>query len=149
MIDVRGLLSHILWIVAIFLVLSCTGQNDRHRGEVKDLNITAEDTEIQPVITFDRLSHDFGSIIEGEQVVCYFGYKNNGATELILTSVEATCGCTTPDWSSEPLESGKKTSLKIIFDATNRSGSQRKVVTVISNASNSTVKLTILANIET
>jgi len=136
-------------MVAIFLFMSCTGQNDRHTADIEESEGVLKVAGDQSVITFDRLSHDFGTIIEGEQVVCYFDYVNSGATELVLTSVEATCGCTTPDWNSEPLEPGKKERLKIIFDATNRSGAQRKEVTVNSNAGNSIVRLTISANIET
>jgi hypothetical protein len=106
-------------------------------------------SEYQPIITFDNLEHDFGTIIEGEKVVCYFDYENTGSSELVLNAVEAACGCTTPDWSSEPLEPGKRLSLQIIFDTSGRSGIQRKQVTVKSNASNSIVKLTLKANIET
>ncbi len=75
---------------------------------------------------FDTLIHDFGTIIEGEQVVCYFDYRNEGGEDLLISSVEATCGCTTPDWSREPLGPGEKGSLAIIFDASGRSGIQRK-----------------------
>jgi len=96
---------------------------------------------------FDTLEHDFGTIIEGERVVCYFDYTNGGGTELVVTSVEATCGCTTPGWSSEPLNPGERESLELIFDASGRSGVQRKVVTIQSNASNQLIELTIKANI--
>jgi hypothetical protein len=82
-------------------------------------------------------------------VVCYFDYENTGSSELVINSVEASCGCTTPDWSSEPLQPGERKSLQIIFDATGRSGMQRKVVTVTSNASNGEVRITLMANIET
>ncbi len=41
-------------------------------------------------------------------VVCYFDYENKGKGDLLITSVEATCGCTTPDWSREPLKPGER-----------------------------------------
>ena len=96
---------------------------------------------------FDTLEHDFGTIIEGERVVGYFDYQNGGGKDLLITSVEATCGCTTPNWSREPLEPGEKKTLEIIFDASGRSGEQRKLVTVKSNASNQVVQLTIRATV--
>jgi hypothetical protein len=106
-----------------------------------------QDSVSQPVMLFDTLEHDFGTIIEGERVVGYFDYQNGGGKDLLITSVEATCGCTTPGWSSEPLKPGEKGRLEVIFDASGRSGAQRKVVTVQSNASNQPVRLTIKANI--
>ena len=96
---------------------------------------------------FDTLVHDFGTIIEGESVVCYFDYSNRGVGDLVITGVEATCGCTVPSWSREPLKPGARETLQLIFDASGRSGEQRKQVTVKSNASNEVVRLTIRARV--
>jgi hypothetical protein len=126
---------------------SCGGQNGSQGRAQETGYIESQDSVGQPVMVFDTLVHDFGTIIEGEQVICYFDYFNGGDKELVITSVEATCGCTTPNWSHEPLEPGEKGSLAIIFDASGRSGIQRKVVTVMSNASNQVVRLTIRANV--
>ena len=128
-------------------LLSCNGQNGREQPEAATQAVTGQNIDNEPVIVFDTLIHDFGTIIEGESVVCYFDYRNGGGGELIITSVEANCGCTTPDWNGEPLGSGKKETLEIIFDASGRSGEQRKLVTVKSNASNQVVQLTIRANV--
>ena len=80
-------------------------------------------------------------------MVCYFDYGNEGGEDLLITTVEATCGCTTPNWSREPLGPGEKETLEIIFDTSGRSGEQRKLVTVKSNASNQVVQLTIRAKV--
>ena len=149
MIKVKSLKFSVIWMFLIHVLVACTGQNDSQNLGVNDPEESAKSAQNQPVITFDRVKHDFGTIIEGEKVVCYFDYENSGGVELVINSVEASCGCTTPDWSSEPLKTGEQGRLKIIFDAAGRSGVQRKVVTVISNASNSTVRLTLSANIET
>ena len=136
-----------LGMLCIACFLACSGQNDSKTVE-KDMAVSDEQAASeQALIAFDTLQHDFGTIIEGEMVVCYFDYENAGKTDLVINSVEATCGCTTPDWNREPLKPGEKAHLKIVFDATGRSGAQRKVVTVSSNASNSTVRLTVKANI--
>lgn len=135
--------------MAIALLFSCTGHNDRLDGNDVKEDKGTQSADDQAIITFDRLDHDFGTIIEGEKVVCYFDYENTGTADLVVSTVEATCGCTTPDWSSEPLKPGERKSLQIIFDATGRNGIQRKMVTVRTNASNSVVKITLKANIET
>jgi hypothetical protein len=101
----------------------------------------------EPLMHFDTLVHDFGTIIEGESVVCYFDYSNRGGGDLVITGVEATCGCTVPSWSKEPLKPGARETLQLIFDASGRNGEQHKQVTVKSNASNEVVRLTIRARV--
>lgn len=149
MIKAGSFISGLVGLLLLPVLLSCSGQNGRLETEgLKQLE-SSQITDDQPFMDLKELSYDFGTIIEGEKVVCYFDYENTGNTELVISSVSSTCGCTTPDWSSEPLMPGERKSMQIIFDATGRSGLQRKVVTVLSNASNSPVKLTIKANIET
>ena len=100
------------------------------------------------MLVFDTLAHDFGTILEGEQVVCYFDYTNTGQGRLVIQRIESSCGCTTPDWSREPLAPGEGERLQIVFDATGRSGAQFKQVTVVSNAANQKVQLTIRAHVQ-
>ena len=137
-----------LCLSCLLMLGACTGQN----GSVKDgLEGPGEDQQNsmgQPVITFESKSHDFGTIIEGEQLVCFFDYTNTGGGELIIYSVEATCGCTTPDFSREPLKPGEKNSLKVIFNSSGRSGTQRKIVRVRSNGSEPEVQLSLKANVK-
>lgn len=126
---------------------SCGGQNGSRDELEMASEAAAQSAQGKAVIVFDTLVHDFGTIIEGERVVCYFDYRNDGDADLLITAVEASCGCTTPDWSHEPLKPGEKESLAIIFDASGRNGEQRKLVTVKTNASNQVVRLTIRANV--
>jgi len=147
--DMKPLIFNIVYLLALPVIMGCSRHNGSLPSDQADQGKVMQDTVSQSVIAFSKLTHDFGTILEGEKVVCYFDYENTGKTDLMIHSVNATCGCTTPDWSSEPVKTGDRKSLKIIFDATGRSGAQRKVVTVMSNASNEVVKLTIKANIET
>ena len=62
----------------------------------------------QPVITFEKTSHDFGKINEADgRVSTVFTFKNEGMSPLILSNVRASCGCTTPVWPREPIEPGQ------------------------------------------
>lgn len=131
---------------SIIVLLGCTGQNDSvNKG------IVAEDTQIgsngRGYLKFDTLMHDFGTLIEGEQVVCYFDYSNSGEGDVIIESVESTCGCTVADWSGEPLTPGGKASIRVMFDTSNRSGEQMKGIIIRSTAQNAEVRLKIKANI--
>jgi hypothetical protein len=141
---IRGVLPVLMLLMGL---ICCTGQNGRHQAPDILLAEIPQNPSQQAVIQFDTLAHDFGTIIEGEKVVCYFDYRNSGGSALVINSVETSCGCTTPDWNNEPLLPGGNDRLKVIFDATGRSGSQRKVVTVRSNAENSEVRLTLTAQV--
>jgi len=145
---IKGIGGLAFFASAIMVGLTaCGGQNGRKEARKGLRDHEVQITVSEPVIHFDTLEHDFGTIIEGERVVCYFDYINDGGSDLVITSVEATCGCTTPGWSKEPLKPGESENLELIFDASGRSGSQRKIVTVQSNASNKQVRLTIRANV--
>ena len=133
--------------LALLLLLACTGQNGRKVTQVGEKQEGLHDASSQADIVFDTLSYDFGTIIEGEMVVCYFDYENRGSGELLISSVEAGCGCTSPDWTREPLKPGERGELKLVFDSRGRSGSQLKSVTVISNSLTPRVSLTIRANV--
>ena len=147
MIDLNSLAPGSMLAGLILVLFSCSGQNGSQEQEGSVREIDRQDTQGESVMHFDTLAHDFGTIIEGERVVCYFDYRNEGEEDLLITGVEATCGCTTPNWSREPLKPGEHETLEIVFDASGRSGEQRKLVTVKSNASNQVVQLTIRARV--
>jgi len=147
-IDLKRYIFGGILVTLVLTVFSCVGQSGNQEKEnVADAG-DMQNSDGQPIMIFDTLVHDFGTLIEGEKVICYFNYTNGGDRELMITSVEATCGCTTPNWSREPLGPGENGSMEIIFDASGRSGTQIKVVTVTSNASNQVVRLTIRANVK-
>ena len=99
-------------------------------------------------ITFDKLQHNFGTFKEelGVQTVS-FNFKNDGAVPLILNNVQASCGCTTPEWTREPVAPGAKGLIKVSYDPRNRPGVFNKTIRVSSNAENADVVLTILGDV--
>ena len=62
---------------------------------------------------------------------------------LVLSNVRASCGCTTPKWTREPVAPNASGEIEVSYDPKNRPGSFNKTVTVSSNAENSTVVLNI------
>ena len=91
-----------------------------------------------PVITFEKKSHDFGDIFQGDKVEETFKFANTGTEPLIITNVQVTCGCTVPKgWPRDPIMPGGKGELTIAFNSAGKMGKQNKVVTVVSNAVNS------------
>lgn len=95
-------------------------------------------------IVFSNTSHDFGSILEENgSVSCEFVFTNNGDAPLVISQVTASCGCTTPDWTKAPIAPGKTGYIKATYAAKGRPGQFHKTITVISNAKEGTVQLTI------
>ena len=98
----------------------------------------------QPVITFEKTEHDFGKINEADgRVSTVFTFKNEGMTPLVLSNVRASCGCTTPTWTKEPVEPGQEGSITVTYNPNGRPGRFQKTVTITSNASEPTKKVYI------
>lgn len=90
-----------------------------------------------PVIAFEKKSHDFGQIVQGDKVEQVFKFANTGTEPLIITNVQVTCGCTTPKgWPRDPIQPGGKGEITIAFNSAGKIGRQDKVVTIVSNAAN-------------
>lgn len=88
----------------------------------------------KPVISFDVKEHDFGKINEKDGSVTYvFNFTNKGNAPLVISRVQASCGCTTPTWSKEPIEPGKKGAVTVTYNTANRPGMFTKTITVYSN----------------
>jgi hypothetical protein len=100
-------------------------------------------------INFDQTSYVFGRIKEeAGKVEHVFTITNKGDKPLILQSVTASCGCTTPEWPRDPILPGKTAGIKVVFDPTNRGGNFDKRITVVSNATNGNAELKISGVIE-
>jgi hypothetical protein len=88
----------------------------------------------KPAITFKTKIHDFGTVKEEVGKVIYvFEFTNTGTADLVLTNVQASCGCTTPDWTKTPIAPGKKGVVNVTYTATGRPGPFNKTITIISN----------------
>ena len=97
-------------------------------------------------IKFDKMMHDYGTIVQGADGNCEFKFTNDSKTPLILSNVQASCGCTAPEWPKEPIAPGKSSSIKVKYN-TALVGVFNKSITVNSNAANSTVLLQIKGNV--
>lgn len=95
-------------------------------------------------ISFSSSIHDFGEIEEAKGIVSYkFEFTNTGSEPLIVQRVTASCGCTTPSWTREPVMPGEKGFVNAAFNPKNRSGKFDKSITVQTNSSNPTTVLRI------
>jgi hypothetical protein len=98
------------------------------------------------VITFAEVKFDYGEIPFKGDGDCEFEFRNTGKTPLVLTHVKSTCGCTIPEWPSEPIKEGEQGIIRVTYD-TQRAGSFNKSIYVYSNANNGVQRLYILGRV--
>lgn len=99
------------------------------------------------VANFDAQNFDFGKIKQGSPVTHEFKFTNTGKVPMIITNVQASCGCTTPDWSKEPIAPGSKGFIKATYNAAS-AGAFNKAVTVTANIPNGSVQLFIKGEVQ-
>lgn len=97
----------------------------------------------EPVITFEKTTHDFGKINESERVSTVFEFKNEGTAPLVLTDVKASGSYITFKWSPEPIEPGQVGQIKVTYNTDGRPGRFQKSITITSNASSEPIRLYI------
>ena len=85
-------------------------------------------------ISFDKTTVDYGTVKNGADGQRVFTVKNTGDKPLIISKVQASCGCTTPVWSLEPIMPGKTSQIKVGYDTT-IVGPFTKIIEVYSNDS--------------
>lgn len=88
--------------------------------------------EPQEVLQLKESAFDFGKIPQGRPVTHYFEVVNKGKAPLVLDNVQASCGCTTPEWNEAPIASGSASTIKVGFNAASE-GHFTKTITIIYN----------------
>lgn len=141
-----------LLIAFPIIILSCKQASDNQNllpsDIVKNPNTASGnvDTDL-PLITFENDFYDFGKIIMGEKVSYNFKFTNTGKTDLIISRVTSSCGCTIGNFPKQPIKPGESNKIEVKFDSENRRGFQNKTVNVLSNAQPSTTVLRIKAQV--
>lgn len=101
------------------------------------------------VISASKTDHDFGVIKESAGKVTHtFVIKNAGNAPLVLTRVVASCGCTTPEYSTEPIAPGQEGRIVVSFNPAGRPGQFLKTIAVYSNGRDGAFTLRIKGVVE-
>ena len=105
-------------------------------------------SEQAPSFAFSKSTHDFGKVQAGSVVHTTFEFKNDGDKPLIITDVQVTCGCTTPEYPRKPINPGESAEIKVGFDSNGKSGNFYKAITLMSNSPNSPTRIFIKGTIQ-
>lgn len=99
--------------------------------------------QVRP-LQFQEVIHDFGYVDQNGGAVTYsFQFANIGDRPVRILSVQASCGCTTPDWTRDPVAPGKGGYIQASYDPKGRPGYFNKSLTVTTDADANPVILQI------
>lgn len=86
-----------------------------------------------PRIVFERVDHDYGTILDTKMHRTTFRFTNKGKDTLQFLGAKSTCGCTVPELEKTEYAPGESGELLVIFDPSNRKGPQARAITVTTN----------------
>jgi len=99
-------------------------------------------------VVFNKLAHDFGAIASNDGVQTYtFEFTNKGAQPVTIQKVTSSCGCTTSDWTKEPVAPGKKGHVKVSYRPSGESTFHKSVTVNITGGNPEVVVLHIRGNV--
>ena len=101
-------------------------------------------------LVFEEKAHDFGSIKQdGGKVTTEFSFLNNSGRPIRIVNVKPSCGCTTPEWTRDVIEPGKRGVIKASFDPKGKIGYFNKSIAVTTDYNTSPITLIVKGNVET
>jgi hypothetical protein len=71
----------------------------------------------EELLILKETEHNFDLIPQGKPVYYTFDIVNQGKTPLKLDDVHASCGCTTPEWSRDPIAPGATAKIRVGYNA--------------------------------
>lgn len=117
--------------------------------------VPADDPRTQQVkamphttLQFPETNFNFGAIAGDQDVKHVFKVKNTGANPLMIARTVASCGCTVPEFSKEPIPPGGEGNITVTFNPRGKSGKQHKNIMVYSNADPGAVSIGFDAEIK-
>ena len=107
-----------------------------------------------PVVTWLNTVHDFGAFDEDtKHKTAYFRFVNTGDEDVSVVSVNATCGCTVPKYTTDAVAPGDTATIEVVYDPTGRPGRFEKSIYVRTSETNERTRLrlkgSVIGNAET
>lgn len=126
----------IVFVTSLTVFVSCKKESAKAKIKKENLlNAEKRDKEAKgsPIVSFNKEVHDFGTVDEGEVIETSFIVTNSGESDLLIMKAEASCGCTVPTFSKEPIPPNKTGEIKVKFDTNGQTNKQSKTITITTN----------------
>ena len=129
MIDMKKLIVFVVMMCVAFVGFAQDEMKDKNKGEMK----------------FEHTRHDFGVFAQDTAVVTHeFVFTNVGKSPLIIHQANASCGCTVPEYTLEPIMPGEKGKITVTYNGKGRRpGVFRKSITIHNNGKQTPVRIYI------
>lgn len=141
-----------LTAVCGLMLVSCKKENAADKINSENVAAAAQrdaNADKFPVMTFDKVEHDFGTIKQGDQVETTFNFTNTGEKPLVIVGIKGSCGCTVPnDWPREAIAPGASGKFTVKFNSRGKRNLTQQTVTVSCNTENKKEQVKIKAMVE-
>jgi hypothetical protein len=108
---------------------------------------TLSEVNSMPAFDWAETSFDFGKVIYKAPVTHEFRFVNKGSEPLLITSVQASCGCTVAKYTKDPIAPGAEGFVTATYDAATK-GIFNKTITVNANTQDGIVLLGIRGEVQ-
>ncbi|TCL01867.1 uncharacterized protein DUF1573 [Roseivirga ehrenbergii] len=163
----------LLSLVALFFIASSCGNADMEKrlatlerrvnqlengGVVRNngtlpaqtvVNSPEQNLSANAAFKWDQTLYNFGTIQQGEVVNHTFKFTNSGTEPLSIQSASASCGCTVPSYSREPIAPGGTGEIVVRFDSKGKTGQQSPVITIVANTNPKQTRLSLRGFVQT
>jgi hypothetical protein len=102
--------------------------------------------DLKNSIKWKNTEINLGEIPQSKPVTIEFEFTNNGDSPVLITNVQASCGCTSTNYVKTPITPGETTKITAVFNAAAK-GVFKKNVTVTTNADESPKTLTFMGTV--
>lgn len=84
------------------------------------------------ITNFENNTVDYGNVNKGSNGKRIIKIQNVGDKPLIISNINTSCGCTVPQWTTEPIAPGKKGEITVTYNTSNV-GRFSRTITISSN----------------
>lgn len=121
-------------LILSFATLAIVGCKSKNAANSTMANGPLADDSTQfTTIEWKEQNKKFDKIAEGQKLDVSFAFKNTGNKPLIISRVQASCGCTAAEPPKEPVAPGAEGLIKASFNSEGREGLQHKTLLVHAN----------------
>jgi hypothetical protein len=122
----------------LFMNIHVFAQHEGHNHDAVKSE-PAQEPKVDTSLILLETTFDFGKIPQGKPVNHSFSFKNGGNSDLKLVNVQASCGCTTPEWEKDKSIAPNESSvIKVGYNAA-AEGPFSKTITITYNTDQSRI----------
>lgn len=130
-------------VLATFAVTTLSWAEKIEKTPVSASRMAAQDKQAE--IKFDTLKINLGTFSAANpEQSCTFMFTNVGTAPLVINQAFASCGCTVPTYTKDPIKPGERGRIDVTYNGKGKfPGRFQKTITVRSNAKTELVRLII------